>query len=302
VTPTSHSRSADDLPTSSTPAESSCIVDDAHGPVERLNGFAVRASGGGSAWPLILVHGAITFQGCAPLLSQPLLTNSRRVVHYYRRGYGESPPVPEDFTIVDHAADLCRLIRELGIARAHVLGHSIGAAIAMQAALDDPELVGSLVLVEPTWVSRAQLLTEFSEGMAPIVQAYAAGDAQNAAHQMLQMIDGVSYASTLGRAFGPGWFDDTVAAFHLYMRTELPSAVAWKLDAERASRLSSPVLALTGGDTLDLFKKVAQDTIAAFPSTRHVSIADAAHNVIAAGPAAAAEQIQEFLVASECPR
>jgi len=264
--------------------------------IELLNGFAVETTGGGSGDPLILIHGAVTFQGCRPLLTQSLLSGTRRVIHYFRRGYGQSPPLPDGFTVADHAADFCTLLHRLGITRAHVLAHSIGAPIAMQAALDDPELVRSLVLVEPTWVSRPALLGEFSERMSPIVQSYLAGEPRAATHQMLRMIDGDSFSTTLDRAFGPGWFDYAVDAFDIYIRTELPGVVAWTLDEERASRLTQPVLVITGGDSPDVFKDIARDTIARFPSTRGVSVDGGAHNLIAARPAAVAAVIHDFLV------
>jgi 3-oxoadipate enol-lactonase len=236
-----------------------------------------------------------------PLLSEAVLTDTRSVVHYYRRGYGESPSLPKGFGIADQAADLRVLMRELGLTRAHVLGHSIGASIAMQAALDDPDLVCSLVLVEPTWVSRPEVLSAFSEQMAPVFTAYAAGDSNGAARLMLQLIDGDSYASILGPALGPAWFDAAVDALDVYMQSELPAAVAWTLDAEQASRLPSSVLVLTGARSLELFKELAEDTIVKFPSARRVVIADATHNVIATRPTAAATTMQEFLVECERP-
>jgi 3-oxoadipate enol-lactonase len=228
-------------------------------------------------------------------MTESLLTSHRRVIHYYRRGYDESPPVPESFTIAEQATDLRDVLRELDISRAHLLGHSIGASIAMQAAFDDPNLVASLILVEPTWVSRAELLATFSERMSPVFQAYAAGDTREAAHRMLQMIDGDAYHSSLDRALGQGWFEDAVAAFDVYMRTEVPSAVAWRLDEERAARFSSPVLVLTGGQTLDLFSSIALDTVEKFPSARHTTVEGVTHNVIAGAPTNAAARIRDFL-------
>ena len=65
-----------------------------------------------------------------------------------KRGAGSSrTPVP--FTIADHAADAKALLTALGVARAHVVGHSVGAMVALQLALDAPELVQSLVIMEP---------------------------------------------------------------------------------------------------------------------------------------------------------
>ena len=48
-----------------------------------------------------------------------------------------------------HAAHGARLMRHLGIERAHIVGHSSSAVIALQLALDCPSAVHTLVLMEP---------------------------------------------------------------------------------------------------------------------------------------------------------
>jgi pimeloyl-ACP methyl ester carboxylesterase len=55
--------------------------------------------------------------------------------------------------VADHAADAAALLDSLGVPHAHIVGHSTGALIAAQLALDDPEAVHTLILREPTMVS-----------------------------------------------------------------------------------------------------------------------------------------------------
>src|SRR5437763_12768203 len=63
------------------------------------------------------------------------LSQHFRVTAYDLRGHGYSESTPEGYTSRDMADDLLGLLRELGIERAYLLGHSFGAAIALQAAL-----------------------------------------------------------------------------------------------------------------------------------------------------------------------
>jgi len=65
-----------------------------------------------------------------------------------------------DSTIGNNAADLKGLIEKLGIAPVHLVGHSYGGFVAAFLAADHPELVRTLVLVEP---AIATLLVENPE-------------------------------------------------------------------------------------------------------------------------------------------
>jgi pimeloyl-ACP methyl ester carboxylesterase len=68
-----------------------------------------------------------------------------RVVAPDLRGFGGSER-QEPYTIQQHARDADALLQALGLPRAHVLGLSMGGAIAMELALTRPERVASLVL------------------------------------------------------------------------------------------------------------------------------------------------------------
>src|SRR5512134_3630928 len=74
------------------------------------------------------------------------LAGAHRVVRYDVRGYGESLPPSGPWS---QHSDLLGLLDELGIGRAHLVGASMGAGIAVEAALARPTLVASLVLAAP---------------------------------------------------------------------------------------------------------------------------------------------------------
>src|SRR5882724_5696096 len=67
------------------------------------------------------------------------------VVRYDLRGFGRSSLPTAPFT---HVADLRTLMEQLGLARAHVVGLSMGGGVAIDFALTPPEMVRSLVLVD----------------------------------------------------------------------------------------------------------------------------------------------------------
>ena len=104
--------------------------------------------------PVILVHGNLStsrfWEGT--LASLP---DQYRALAPDLRGFGDSDALPVDATrgMRDFAADIHSLADALGLnrhgRRIHLLGWSVGGAVVMQYAIDHPEEVASLVLVDP---------------------------------------------------------------------------------------------------------------------------------------------------------
>jgi pimeloyl-ACP methyl ester carboxylesterase len=67
------------------------------------------------------------------------------------RGYGGTDPLPIDARrgVRDWADDVAALLDALGLARVHLVGWSMGAAVVLQLLLDDPHRVASVALVAP---------------------------------------------------------------------------------------------------------------------------------------------------------
>ncbi len=103
----------------------------------------------GSGPPLVLLMGlgcpgALWFQQVEGLSSR------FRVITPDNRGIGRSDKPAMDYSIEMFADDTDNLLRALGIGKAHILGMSMGGAIAQQFALRHPEMVDKLVL-SCTW-------------------------------------------------------------------------------------------------------------------------------------------------------
>ncbi len=71
-----------------------------------------------------------------------------RVVTYDQRGTGRNAAsVPEGYSMRDMAAELAAALAEKNIHRYEVIGHALGGMVAMQMAVDFPECVTRLVIV-----------------------------------------------------------------------------------------------------------------------------------------------------------
>jgi pimeloyl-ACP methyl ester carboxylesterase len=87
------------------------------------------------------------------------LRDRYRVTTFDNRGVGCSATPDGPFRIADFAADTAALMDQLGLERAHVVGSSMGGAIAQELALAYPERIRSLVL-NGTWCRGDRFLHE----------------------------------------------------------------------------------------------------------------------------------------------
>ena len=99
----------------------------------------------GNGAPLLLIHGlGYARWGWEPVL--PELAEQFDVILFDNRGIGESDAPPGPYTVAEMAADAVQVLDEAGVARAHVVGTSLGGMIAQELALAYPERVDRLVL------------------------------------------------------------------------------------------------------------------------------------------------------------
>ncbi|MEO7337528.1 MAG: alpha/beta hydrolase, partial [Caldimonas sp.] len=99
----------------------------------------------GSGPAVVLIHG-LAGDHTAWRTQIDMLKERHRVIAFDNRGAGASSQVDEPVSTRDLADDTLRLMTLLGIERAHVVGRSMGGAVAQHMALDAPERVASLVL------------------------------------------------------------------------------------------------------------------------------------------------------------
>jgi pimeloyl-ACP methyl ester carboxylesterase len=110
-----------------------------------INGLQMYYEVHGQGAPILLIHGGLcTIEVCfGPLIEK--LSATHQVIAYEFQGHGHTAdidrPLDPDFL----ADDASKLLGHLGIAKADVLGYSIGADVAFHLALGHPEQVSKLI-------------------------------------------------------------------------------------------------------------------------------------------------------------
>ncbi len=115
-----------------------------------VNGLHLYYELHGSGRPLVLLHGGMLTIDLSFGDLIPLLVDKHQVIAVELQGHGRTADIDREITPANSASDVVALLDHLGIDRADVLGHSMGAATAMALAVSHPDRVGSIVPVSVT--------------------------------------------------------------------------------------------------------------------------------------------------------
>jgi pimeloyl-ACP methyl ester carboxylesterase len=261
----------------------------------RLDGVDLEFDEVGSGEPLLLIHGGlIGADSFLPLVSEPSVANRWHMIHYNRRGYVGSSRATPPSSMSQQAADARALLGHLGISRAHVLGHSFGGAIAIQLALDAPNLVASLALLEPALAAAVPPPQEFQDMIAAAIPKFHAGDRAGAVDAFFSYVLQPGYRPMLDKNL-PGAFDQAVADLDTPFSVELEVLLTWSFTAEDAAQIHQPVLAVIGQESGPMFDdghKVLQQWI---PHAEELRIPQTNHALQFMSPRVIAEGLAGFL-------
>lgn len=114
----------------------------------QVNGINMHFVTEGEGFPLVLLHGFPQFW-YTWRHQIPELAKHYKIIVPDLRGYGQTdrPINVADYHINILTADIVSLIKNLGYEKAHVVGHDWGGAIAWKMAIDHPEVVDKLVVI-----------------------------------------------------------------------------------------------------------------------------------------------------------
>lgn len=246
----------------------------------------------GAGRPVVLIHGV----GMQQAIWRPQVTalaSKYQVITYDMLGHGASEDPDPQVTLTDFADQLQDLLGHLAAARVAIIGHSMGALVALEFALRSPQAVERLVALNAAF-------NRSSEQRASVL-ARAATLETNGVKATIN--------STIERWFGrpvPLEFQDDAKLVSDFLLNVHPEGYArsYRLfatsDAAHAGRLhglSMPALFMTGeldpNSTPEMSKAMARQS----PRSRCVIVSRAKHKMPLTRAAEINERILEFLEA-----
>lgn len=242
-----------------------------------VNGVDLEYEVVGAGEPVLLISPVLA-DGFLPLLSEPALAEGYQLIRYHKRGWVGSSRTTGAVSVADHAADAAALLDHLAISRAHVAGHSSGAAVAAQLAMDHADTVHTLALLELSLLS-VPSGAAFLQQAGPAFEAYGDGNSERAVAMFLSLVSGLPWATcraTIEKGI-PGAVAQAVKDADTFFGVELPALTQWKFGAEQAARVSQPVLSVLGSKTKLLWVEVDQFLRSALPRVESCTVPGVGH-------------------------
>lgn len=259
-----------------------------------VNGVTLPYVVEGGGPPLVLIHGwAVNhhyWDGDVAALAEHYA-----VIRYDRRGFGDASGKPD---LTADAADLAGLLTHLGYTRAHVMGHSQGANVALTFAVRYPQMVRGLVLFGPG--PALVDLTLPPNSKAPPIPAWVALGKEYGVDSLRAAI-----ARWAANSFGSGplsrdAMERAEQMLQTYSGADLldpppPLNLATLPRVDELPSVTAPTLVIHGDQEMDIIRLVASILAYGIPGARSVVVAGGGHTVNWAEPERFAAEVLRFL-------
>ena len=258
----------------------------------------IEYSAEGEGEPLLLVHGGVFADWFLPIAASETLRGFR-VIRVRRAGYGQKPPSAA-ISLQEHARHLAVLLRSLQVGKAHVVGHSSGALIALQLASNEPGLVQSLALIEPAPLGPFQVPAFAEVGqrfIGPAMAAFSRGDIASATENFMLGVCGSDYRQVIARSLGREAHVDVLRESPFFFKDEIPACMQWQFGTADAAHVGRPVLVVEGAEgrrLSDLSQQVTESAVKLFPEAEVSLIENTSHMLPLQDPEALGRVIANF--------
>lgn len=260
-------------------------------PVIDSEGLDIYFEEFGQGQPLLLIHG-LGSSSRDWELQIPEFEQHFRVIAVDLRGHGRSDKPLGSYSMRQFAGDAVQVLRALGAVPAHVLGISLGGMVAFQLALDFPDLIDKLVIVNSVPELRPRNLADrlgFWQRLLIIRLSGMEKMGEVLAKRFLPRPE----QEALREIFIRRWSENDKAAY----LASLKSAFGWSV-RDRLREIKTPTLVI--GAEEDYFSTaLKEDYTALMPYASLVVIPDSRHALPAEKPEEFNRLVLDFLTSGD---
>jgi len=158
--------------------------------------YEIHGGADGKSTPLVLLHGGVGgIEMFGPNL--PALAKNRRVIAVNLQAHGRTADIDRPLRFELMAADIAALLKHLEISQADIMGYSLGGGVALQTAIQYPDILRKLVVVSTPY-KRSAFYPEVLAAMDQMGPAAAAGMKQSPLAKLYPDADWATLFAKLG--------------------------------------------------------------------------------------------------------
>lgn len=253
----------------------------------QVNGIDINYEIAGAGAPIIFIHGLGS--GLRDWERQiPIFSEHFQTIAVDMRGHGKSQKPGGPYSMALFAGDLAGLIDSLGVAPVHVVGISLGGMVAFQLALDHPNLVRSLVIVNAGPEVVARTLTERWNVFVRFAIVYLLGMRKMGEFLSRRIFPKEEHAE-IRKIFVERWAENDLRAY----ADSLRAIVGWSV-ADRIDGIRKPTLVVAAEhDYTPVSAKQAY--VRKMPNAKLIVISDSHHATPVDQPEIFNQSVLEFL-------
>jgi pimeloyl-ACP methyl ester carboxylesterase len=268
------------------------IPDDNH----LVGGVEMEYSVKGGGESVVFLHGGVLTDWFGPLADELSRTRSYRLVSYHRPGYGSSTLPSQPISMAGQAECCLALMRHLGLSQAHLVGHSIGACIAIQAALQEPEAVASVALLEPPVMTATADPSPALNVLRASAALWKQGDVAGAMDAFMRGIVDPDYERVLDSVLAT-WREDALKGMEAFFQTDQPALQGWRFEKAEAERVRQSAILFLGENStrVNPIREPVHNTLLSWlPSAEGHTLEGASHLLPLQAPARIAALLTAF--------
>lgn len=257
------------------------------------DGLRLHYLDNGSGEPVLFIHGSgpgASGHSNFKLNYPEFAAAGHRVLVPDLPGYGASDKPETDYTLDFFVDAMFGLLDALDIARCTLVGNSLGGAIAIKMALDQPQRIARLVLMAPGGLMEKEQYYLQMEGIQKMGAAFANGELNDA--------DGMRRLLSL-QLFDPSQISDETVNERVAVVLEQPRCVLTRMQvpnlAGRVAELSCPILGFWGMNDKFCPSSGAQTLMDACRNIRFVLLSECGHWVMVEHRAVFNREVLAFL-------
>ena len=254
-------------------------------------GVALAVDDRGSGPAVVLVHGVASSRTVWRETVEALGSEVRTIA-YDRRAYGDSG-APEPYTgttVGEQADDLFELMAALGVGSAVLVGHALGAVVALDVLMRSPSLVSAAVLSEPPvlWLS-ARGPEAVGDLRDAIERGARDGGPAGAVEGYLESVAGPDALDL----YGPARADAARREIRAFV-ADLAAGPSWSATRRELRAVTTPISLVSGWRSSPVQQEATRALADLMPSAKLIEL-EAGHLAMLEQPETIAEEVRRCL-------